>query len=89
VSSRKLRICSDGASSSTGGCVISDVGAPLPAELLGVEGERLVLVGLSRGTKFGVRKSSGKKTSPAELVAAALRVFSAMLVDPAHLVPHG
>jgi hypothetical protein len=35
-------------------------------------------VSRSRGTKFGVRNSSGKKTSPPEFVAAALRVFSAM-----------
>ena len=32
-----------------------------------------------RGTKFGVRNRSGKKISPAELVAAALRVLSAMI----------
>ncbi len=31
-----------------------------------------------RGTKFGVRNSNGKKTRPAEFVAAALRVFSAI-----------
>ena len=34
-------------------------------------------VSISRGTKFGVRNSSGKKIRPAELVAAALRVLSA------------
>ena len=33
---------------------------------------------MSRGTKFGVRNSSGKKISPPEFVAAALRVLSAM-----------
>ena len=32
----------------------------------------------SRGTKFGVRNSSGKKIRPPELVAAALRVLSAI-----------
>ena len=31
-----------------------------------------------RGTKFGVRNISGKKIRPPELVAAALRVFSAI-----------
>ena len=36
-------------------------------------------VSSSRGTKFGVRNSSGKKIRLAELVAAALRVLSAMI----------
>ena len=35
-------------------------------------------VSMSRGTKFGVRNSSGKKTRPPEFVAAALRVLSAI-----------
>jgi len=33
---------------------------------------------MSRGTKFGVRNSRGKKIRPPEFVAAALRVFRAM-----------
>jgi hypothetical protein len=35
-------------------------------------------VSRSRGTRFGVRNSSGKKMRLPEFVAAALRVFSAM-----------
>jgi len=39
---------------------------------LNVAATSMGLVSRSRGTKFGVMKSSGKKTRPPELVAAAL-----------------